>query len=143
MQRSTRAGVLPRRIRKRVYFPIESLLVTKILTLTPGRRRRSSGRTRTSLAVRASGPPASLTRLPNGQPRPLQRIETFAPFGASTRSSRTRVPDEVIRPASRTIGKGLINGRDFALTVPGSPTGIASEKNPTFPWASVTRRPTT
>jgi hypothetical protein len=106
MHLSARAGVLPRRIRKRVYFPIESLAVTKILTLTPGRRRRSSDRTRTRFAARAWGPrPASLTFFANGQPRPLQRIDTFAPRGASTLRNRTRVPEEVMRPASRTSGK--------------------------------------
>src|SRR5207247_2160134 len=36
--RSTRAGGLPRRIRKRVYLPITSALVTKTSILTPGRR---------------------------------------------------------------------------------------------------------
>jgi hypothetical protein len=143
-----------------VYLPITLAFVTKTSILTPGRRRRSRRRTRTSFAVRARDRrPEERTCLANGQPRPVHLIEILAPLGASTLKSRTRVPEVVTSPEIRTTGKGLMSGQRAAefgpadcgnppfppcpCAAPAATTVIARDEKATSPPLSVTRRPTT
>src|SRR5215218_880185 len=105
-QRSVRIGVLPARIRKRVYLPI-----------TPGARTNSSswtpaGSTRSN-APRRSRPVTEVRRWERrGQPRPEQRAVTVAPSGARTLSTLIRAPRFSTIPFRRTSALSLPSGEE-------------------------------
>src|SRR2546430_10044602 len=77
---STRAGSLPRRTAKRVYFPISSGWETRISRVTPKRRERSNLRNSTGAAPRLLDTATRLSDL-IGQPRPLHLTVIRAPTG--------------------------------------------------------------
>lgn len=106
---SRRAGDLPLRMEKRVYFPYRPALLTRTSIPTPARKVRSSERRRT-LPVPAAIRTESLRRLrARGQAVPRQRALTAVPAGARTDSRRIRTPPFVSEPAILTTGNGVMN----------------------------------
>src|SRR5688572_29831725 len=102
-QRSERRGGLPPRTLMLVDLPTDPAFVTKILIVVPDLSRRPS-----SLRIRSFRAAWAERELAlKGQPRPLHRTVTVAPGGVSTDRTRKRVPVRPMRPAIRTIGKGL------------------------------------
>src|ERR1039458_80365 len=107
---STRSGSLPRRIAKRVYFPMSPGLETRISRVTPKRKERSNPRNSTGETPRlldTTTRPADLI----GQPRPLHLTVICAPAGTCcTLSSLSLTPEAVSVPAIRTTGNGCMRG---------------------------------